>query len=408
MTGDVVNTASRLQTMAKPGTVLLGELTALAVTEAIQFEAVGALQLRGRPSRSEPSGPSACGPSRLVNMRSADYRPRSDASRSSRRLGAALARAFRGQPERWVILAPPGVGKSRLLEEFAERVRADDPAVPILRARARPDVVAPFDPVAQLVLSASLGSAATGIDPDRVLARVVERLLAAGSSPVRARAVAEAMRRPLGMEREAGRKRPAGPTGRRYCRLAGGSGRPDGVPGESLVGRGRPLGRPRHPPVSRIRRFAEDGSKAAGPGHGATFHPRASPRVVPGRWGAGVEAPRVLDLQPLAQVDAAALVRALVGEALPPGLVQTVAERSDGNPLFVEELLRSWITTRVLSPADGGWRLSALTDEIVFPSTVQALYSGQLDDLAPSARDAVRRVSVAGRRFPWLRSARSV
>jgi predicted ATPase len=80
--------------------------------------------------------------------------------------------------------------------------------------------------------------------------------------------------------------------------------------------------------------------------------------------------------------------------------VQTVAERSDGNPLFVEELLRSWITTGVLSPADGGWRLSALTDEIVFPSTVQALYSGQLDDLAPSARDAVRRVSVAGRRFP--------
>jgi tetratricopeptide (TPR) repeat protein len=110
--------------------------------------------------------------------------------------------------------------------------------------------------------------------------------------------------------------------------------------------------------------------------------------------------PRVLDLQPLAPVDTAALVRALVGEALPPGLVQTVAERSDGNPLFVEELLRSWITTGVLSPADGGWRLSALTDEIVFPSTVQALYSGQLDDLAPSARDAVRRVSVAGRRFP--------
>ena len=63
--------------------------------------------------------------------------------------------------------------------------------------------------------------------------------------------------------------------------------------------------------------------------------------------------PRVLDLQ-LAPVDAAALVRALVGEASPPGLVQTVAERSDGNPLFVEELLRSWITTRVLSPADGG------------------------------------------------------
>jgi len=48
VTGDVVNTASRLQTMAEPGTVLLGELTALAVTETIQFEAVGALRLRGK------------------------------------------------------------------------------------------------------------------------------------------------------------------------------------------------------------------------------------------------------------------------------------------------------------------------------------------------------------------------
>jgi tetratricopeptide (TPR) repeat protein len=397
-----VNTASRLQTMAEPGTVLLGELTALAVTETIHFEAVGALQLRGKAVpvrafraigvRAEPSREHALGRLQTSTI---------GREQELRRLAAALARTFRGQPERWVILAPPGVGKSRLLEEFAERVRADDPAVPILRARARPDVVAPFDPVAQLVLSASLGSAATGIDPDRVLARVVERLLAAGSSPVRARAVAEAMRRPLGMEREGGEE-----TSRWADRQAVFAAWLEGLDALTECRGSLWLVEDAHwagPDILQFLAFA--GSQRTGASRLVLATARPSILEHHPEWcqGGGEPVrrrPRVLDLQPLAPVDAAALVQALVGEALPPGLVQTVAERSDGNPLFVEELLRSWITTGVLSPADGGWRLSTLTDEIVFPSTVQALYSGQLDDLAPSARDAVRRVSVAGRRFP--------
>ena len=83
MTGDVVNTASRLQTMAKPGTVLLGELTALAVTEAIQFEAVGALQLRGKavPVRAFRAIGVRAEPSREHALGRPDLR--SDASRSS-------------------------------------------------------------------------------------------------------------------------------------------------------------------------------------------------------------------------------------------------------------------------------------------------------------------------------------
>jgi class 3 adenylate cyclase len=123
VTGDVVNTASRLQTMAEPGTVLLGELTALAVTETIQFEAVGALQLRGKAVpvrafraigvRAEPSREHALGRLQASTI---------GRKQELRRLGAALARAFRGQPERWLILAPPGVGKSRLVEEFARMI----------------------------------------------------------------------------------------------------------------------------------------------------------------------------------------------------------------------------------------------------------------------------------------------
>src|SRR6266511_2640223 len=396
VTGDIVNTASRLQTVAEPGTVLIGELTALAVTGTIQAEPVGALLLKGKAVpvrafraigvRAQPSREHALGRLQASTI---------GREHELRRLGGALVRVGRGRPERWVILAPPGVGKSRLLEEFAGRVRAGEPAVSILRARARPDLVA------QLLLSASVEPAAAGIDPDRVLARVFERLVGAGSSPLRARAVAVEMRGLLGTVRQGGEDetRWADRQAVFAAWLEGLDALTEGRRSLWLVEDAHWAG----PDVLQFLAFA--GSHATGAGRLvlATARPSILERRPEWCRGDGEPAwrrPRLLDLQPLAPLDAAALVRALVGEALSPELVETVAECSDGNPLFVEELLRSWIATNVLSPADGGWRLSAQTDEIVFPSTVQALYCGQLDDLAPSARDAAQRVSVAGRRFP--------
>jgi hypothetical protein len=85
---------------------------------------------------------------------------------------------------------------------------------------------------------------------------------------------------------------------------------------------------------------------------------------------------------------------------LPAGLVQRVAERSAGNPLFVEELLRTWAGVGILVAEESGWRLAAPAEEVELPLTVQAIYAAQLDDLPPPARAAARRAAVAGRRFP--------
>ena len=110
----------------------------------------------------------------------------------------------------------------------------------------------------------------------------------------------------------------------------------------------------------------------------------------------------LLRLGTLPATDAAALVRALVGDALPDELVDQIAQRSDGNCLFIEELLRTWVSVGTLVPGEGGggWRLAVAAEEIPLPTSVQSIYAAQLDDLPPAARLLARRASVAGRRFP--------
>ena len=109
-----------------------------------------------------------------------------------------------------------------------------------------------------------------------------------------------------------------------------------------------------------------------------------------------------LDLAPLAAGDARGLIEALVGDALPPDLVDRILDRSDGNPLFIEELLRTWVSVGTLerSVSGGPWRLAAPATDIPLPTTIQAIYASQLDDLSGEARTTARRAAVAGRRFP--------
>src|SRR5207237_2010663 len=63
---------------------------------------------------------------------------------------------------------------------------------------------------------------------------------------------------------------------------------------------------------------------------------------------------RVISLPTLGSTDARGLVHALVGDALPPGLVERIVERSDGNCLFIEELLRAWVSVGTLVQTDAG------------------------------------------------------
>jgi tetratricopeptide (TPR) repeat protein len=275
---------------------------------------------------------------------------------------------------RIVVIAPPGVGKSRLLAEFSAGVAAT-----VLRGRVRPQATAPYETVVQLMASAG---------PDRLGVALAD----AGVPASRAGVVQEEVTRLIG-----------------------------GVDGGS--GGGGDLA------VEREARFdawiaaidalvpapqvwlVEDVHWAGG--DLLAFLERAGTASAPsGRLVVATARPSLLDtapawsqvdhleLAPLPATDAAALIEALIGTALPAALVDAVVERSDGNPLFIEELIRTWVSVGTLVADRDTWRLSVQPEAVPLPPTVQAIYAAQLDDLPPDARLLARRGAVAGRRVP--------
>ncbi len=377
VTGDAVNTAARLQTAARPGSVLLGELTAMTVAETIDTRAVGALELKGKAApirtwqaigaRSQPSRDAALGALRG---------PMLGRARELGQLLESIARISRDRGvDRCLIVAPPGVGKSRLLLEFASATTAI-----VLRARVRPQGTAPYETVAQLFTAAggdladALESADIPAARREVILREVQRLFAAPAGAVRAGS-------DLAAERDA----------RFDAWIAAFEALADG-------------------PVAWL---VEDVHWAGGDllaflQHAGTAPSRAGRLVVtstrPGLLetaAAWCEASGMrIDLGPLDSSDVRTLVRGLLGDALPDELIDAIADRSDGTPLFIEELLRTWVGVGTLVHEGEEWRLAMEPGGVTVPQTVQAIYAAQLDDLPREARQVARRGSVAGRRLP--------
>ena len=127
VTGDPVNVAARLQAAAEPGQVLVGETTALAVSAAFELADAQALELKGKAEPVLARRALAALPeqSRDVAMGAlrATLLGRED---ELARLLDEVERARDG-PRSVLVVAPPGVGKTRLVDELA--ARAPDVAV---------------------------------------------------------------------------------------------------------------------------------------------------------------------------------------------------------------------------------------------------------------------------------------
>nr|MBA2283440.1 AAA family ATPase [Acidimicrobiia bacterium] len=123
--GDVVNTASRLQTMAEPGTVVVGPDTHAATLDAVRYTPLGELRTKGREGLVEAWV--AVEPIALPGHRTR----RADVPIVGRDLELGLigsvieAAVKRRRAATVVVVAEAGMGKSRLVEAAAERAACE-------------------------------------------------------------------------------------------------------------------------------------------------------------------------------------------------------------------------------------------------------------------------------------------
>ena len=95
------------------------------------------------------------------------------------------------------------------------------------------------------------------------------------------------------------------------------------------------------------------------------------------------------------------LVRRIFGtHAVSPQLLDVVAERTDGVPLFVEELLKSLGESGAIVQVDGSVGLHATIDRSTIPRSLQSILMARLDALAGAKRIA-QVAACIGREFGW-------
>ncbi len=112
-----------------------------------------------------------------------------------------------------------------------------------------------------------------------------------------------------------------------------------------------------------------------------------------------------VSLERLSDEDSQAMIRQLLGTtAIPVELERLVEGHADGNPLFIEELIRDLVESGHLAREGEGYALTRQADEINLPTTVQGLFLARTDRLEPELRNLLQVASVLGRvfNFPLL------
>jgi tetratricopeptide (TPR) repeat protein len=117
-------------------------------------------------------------------------------------------------------------------------------------------------------------------------------------------------------------------------------------------------------------------------------------------WG-GKTYYRQLRIDPLPPESADELLDALLGTdgALAP-LKRLLVERTEANPLFLEESVRGLVETGVLVAQRGAFRLTRPVEHLTIPATVQAILAARIDRLAPEAKRLLQAAAVIGKDVP--------
>ena len=386
--GDLVNTASRLQSVAPPGSVLVGEATMRLASGAIVFEPAGEQVLKGKAAPVPAWRALRVVARRGGRDRGETLEPpfvgRDDELRLVRELFHATCREERARLVS--VVGPTGIGKSRLLWELRKYVDGLSDTVFWHEGRSP----AYGDGITFWALGEMVRGRCGLLETDdeaSTRAKVTQALSVIVPEPAEVRRMERALLALLGVERVGPASDELFAAWRTFFeRLAA-------IAPVVLVFEDF------HHADPGLLDFVEhlmDWSRGA-PILVVTL---ARPDLLERRptWGAGKRAFTSLVLDPLPAAATAELLAGLV-PGLPEQAVRSIVARAEGVPLYAVEMVRALIADGRLTLRDGGYEPVGDLSTLAVPETLTALVASRLDALPPDERALVSDAAVLGQSF---------
>jgi class 3 adenylate cyclase len=370
--GDVVNTASRLQSNAPTNAILVGEDTYRATRTLVEYSAVDPLILKGK--RAPVPAWLAVGIKAGPGEREASVVPMLGRANEM----AALGRVFGAvvaerRPHLVTIFGDAGIGKTRLVAEFAQQV--DQNGGRLLHGRCMPYGVS--TPYAPFVLQIKQFASIFASDDLGTAQQKLRAALADVTVPGTVDEIAPHLGLLIGLSSggEVADRQILFRAARRFVEVLGHS-RPVVLVLEDLHWADSGTldllellaARVRDVPVMLLALTRSE-----------LLHSRPA-------WGGGLPAYTALSLEPLNADDARELATLLLRRHAVGVHDADVAENAEGNPLFIEEL-----TAAAVERPD-----SAASE---MPTTIRELVSARLDALPPEERAVLLDAAIVGKVF---------
>jgi class 3 adenylate cyclase/predicted ATPase len=387
--GNTPNLAARLQELAAPGEVVISAATRRLIGRLFECEDLEAKQLKG-----------FAGPVRMSRVRGLRTVDRFEALHASltpligREQEIALLlerwrRACEGEGHVVVLSGESGIGKSRVVLALEEQIAQQSHAV--LRYQCLPYYCNSF---LQPVIEELERTAGIGRDDDQTarLDKLEAHLKELDPTGSMTQLLAGLLAIPI---EDRGPTIPLGPERRKVKTL------------EALVQRMRAIAAPQpllvvfedahwiDPTSKELLEKVVDGTRDAPVLVLITLRPEGLPISF------GQANVTMLTMSRLSDRQAASLIAGITGgRALPAELVEHIVAKTDGIPLFIEELTKAVLESELIAAAEDHYVLATPLTDLAIPDTLQDSLSARLDRLGP-AKEVAQIAAVIGREFPY-------
>jgi class 3 adenylate cyclase len=387
--GDTTNVAARLQQTAMPGQMVISEVTHRLVAGYCTTQPLGELSLKGKdePMHAWEVLAAQTARTRLEVEAERGLTPFVGRARELQLLVDCFAQAQAGHGQVVFLVGEAGLGKSRLLLEFRQRLGTDatwleghalsfgrsmafHPVIDLLRRNFR---IEEGDAEETMIEKIEQGVLRLGADLRPILP-YLRALLAIDPGEVAIRTMDPQLRRAETFD------------ALRRLLLRAAEVRPQVVVLEDL-----------HWMDQATEAFLTFTADSIPTGRVLCLFTYRPGYVQP--FGNRTYHTRLV-LPILSTVDTVQMARAiLVTEKLPEALQALIVQKAEGNPFFVEEVVKSLRETRTIQRQGDHYVLARPLDEIVVPDTIQDVLMARIDRLEEAPKKTLQLASVIGREF---------